>query len=237
MARKNEGTTRRGFLGSLGVAAALPLFPTPATHVGAPGSFTEAVSTHADGFRAAYLAELARFAESLRPRFVAGALRAFRENDHRRKPGATGWGDDAYINDSPQWEVERLAAEHFGVTFARRTLRNGDEVIDGDSARARLILAVSPHADSTGEGDNVHPCDHARESVGWDVIAYARAQGWYTPTDDETQDPILEHAECRECGGERFMHTHEGEDGEETRSADPDACPVRYVKHVADVAA
>jgi hypothetical protein len=140
--------------------------------------------------REAYRAELERFAETLRPRFESGELRAEREGDYRRIPGTTGWSSDCFTHDSPRWEIERLAEDYFGVTFTERPMSDGGG-FDGDSARAHLVLAASPHAGFTGEGAE-HPCDHARESVAWDVIALARDRGWYVPTPDEFEDPALE---------------------------------------------
>jgi hypothetical protein len=220
MARND--TTRRGFLGALGAVAALPLFPALATHASPSGRWADAMTGHGESLRALYLAELARFAESLRPRFQAGELRAYREDDHG----------------SPQWEVERLAAAHFGVKVTERTLANGDTLYLGDEVRARLILAASPRTGVTGEGETV-VCNHAREAVGWDVIGYARERGWYTPTADETQDPLLEHETCPACAAERFHHAHDDMvSGRPTRgdeSEAPGECPVRYTKHVPGV--
>lgn len=76
--RQTKEVSRRGFIGTIGAAAAataLPLFPALARQPAPQGNWPGAVSTHADGFRAAYLAELVRFAESLRPRFESGELR------------------------------------------------------------------------------------------------------------------------------------------------------------------
>jgi hypothetical protein len=177
-------TTRRGFLGSLGAVAALPLFPSLATHPAPSGSWTDAVGTHVESFRAAFLAELARFAETLRPQFEAGELRAYRDGDYEKI-------------EAPQRKLERLCEAHFGLEVTERRKKDGGAWIDGDTTRARLILAVSPRADATGEGSDVHPCDHAREAVAWDVIAVARERGWYTSTDDEDPDPLAEVGETR----------------------------------------
>lgn len=205
MARKNEGATRRGFLGSLGAAAALPLFPTLATHAAPAGEGLDALASIGEAFRSAYLAELARFAESLRPRFESGELRAYRSpvDDPKRIPGTTGWGDECFTrSNSPQYALDRMAGEHFGITMTTTRAPDGSDWYDGDALRAHMILAVSPHAEATGEGAN-HPCDHACESIGWDLIAYARERGWYTPTEDEFDDPREYLAEQhREAFGE-----------------------------------
>lgn len=89
-----------------------------------------------------------------------------------------------------------MAGEHFGIAMSKTETPDGGLWFDGDGFRAYMILAVSPHAEATGEGAE-HPCDHACESVAWDVIAYARERGWYTPAEDENPDPLEYYAEQR----------------------------------------
>jgi len=193
-----NGTTRRGFLGRLGAAAALAAVPGAcAAHGGAAtGSGLDTVTALGEALRAAYLAELARFAEALRPRFASGELRAYRDVDDRQRiPGTTGWGDECFTHsESPQYLLGRIVGEHFGIEWTEDPTSDGGVRSVGDSALAYAILAASPHADVTGEGAD-HPCDHACESVAWDVIAYARERGWYAPAEDEHPDPMDEAAE------------------------------------------
>ena len=132
---------------------------------------------HRDVLRDAYRAALERFAATLRPRFESGELRGYRD------------GDDEDGRRSPFWTVEALAAAHFGVELTCTPDPAGDcELLSGDEPAAHLILAVSPHAASTGEGA-VHVCAHAMQAVAWDVVSYAREQGWYVPDQGEYPEP------------------------------------------------
>jgi hypothetical protein len=173
--------TRRGFLATVGAAAAATTVPKVAT--AAPSTWTGAAGFHGAALRAAYLAEIARFAETLRPRFEKGELRAFADADD---------GEDHQT--SPHWEVERVVAEHLGLEVERiphewRT--EGPQAHRGDMTTAFLVLAASPHAESTADGYH-HPCFHAQTAAGWDLIAYARARSWYTLAPGECADPNTE---------------------------------------------
>jgi hypothetical protein len=79
------------------------------------------------------------------------------------------------------------------VSVFGRPLEWIDETFDGDAARAYLVLAASPHAEAT-RNTQLHPGHHAQEAAAWDVIAIARARGWYTPTEDECADPLEDEA-------------------------------------------
>ncbi len=156
-------TSRRGFLatlGAAGVAAAVPV----SVHAGVPPR-PAAREAYLAAWRAAYLEELEELALSLEPRFRAGDLYSFRDND-----------------DEGQRRIEDAAARHFNLGAGE------DEWDRADTGTARLILAASPHADATGDGA-CYPGDHAREAVAWDLLAIGRARGWYTPTADECPDP------------------------------------------------
>jgi hypothetical protein len=185
----SAGTGRRRFLGACGVigAAALPCAAAGAAilapSAGLAGwSWADFRTGLIPSLQAAYLAELERFAETLRPRFESGELRAFRD------------GDENAAGTSPQWEVERLCAVHFGLQVTKSENASGWEQYDGDAATAHAILAASPHAEYTADVVYYHPADHATSSAAWDVIALARARGWYVPTPDECEDPALEIA-------------------------------------------
>jgi hypothetical protein len=176
MAENKSSVTRRGFLAGCGVVAIAAGLPTPA--MAAP-TWASAKSL-SEALRAAYLAEVERLAMALRSRFESGELRGFRS------------GDDDGGGASPHWEVERLAAAWFGLEVARdEDGDSGSVTIDADARAAHLILAASPHAESTdcaGGGWN-HVCYHAHSAAAWDVIALARERGWYVPTADESEDP------------------------------------------------
>ncbi len=111
-----------------------------------------AVTAQWAAWRAAYLAEVERFAETLRPRFASGELRAERspEDDQERIPGTTGWGDECFTHDpTPEEVIERLVEEHFGIAVTKTPDAHGGVVFDGDASAAHLILAVSPHSEAT----------------------------------------------------------------------------------------
>jgi hypothetical protein len=129
-----------------------------------PGAFRELVQR----FRPLYEAEIARVAATLRARFESGELRAITDEDlEDGDSGAT----------SPMWRIEAAVGEHF------RLLQPGsrEEICEGAGHIAHMILAVSPSASYT-EGAGWH-CDAywASAAATWDVILYAREQGWYAP--------------------------------------------------------
>ena len=148
-----------------------------AIRAASPSAWSDVVWAHRDVLRDAYRAALERFAATLRPAFEAGELRGYRD------------GDDEDGRRSPFWTVERLAAAHFGIELVCTPDPAGEcELLSGDEPTAHLILAVSPHAASTGEAA-VHVCAHAMEAVAWDVVSLARERGWYVPEAGEYPEP------------------------------------------------
>jgi len=191
--------SRRSFIGGAVVAgAAVASAPVLGREKGGAAGKTWAgsVTAHAAALKAAYLAELERFAETLRPRFESGELRAFRSpgDDYNREKGR---------EDYPQEKLERLLATHFGLE------ETGDKGEGGDAAAAYAILAASPRAEVTADEGWNHPIYHAANAVGWDVIALARARGWYTPGRDEEEDPIIAEL-CPDCGDYSWQHEENG---------------------------
>jgi hypothetical protein len=169
-------TGRRAFLAACGAvvaASALPAVPLAAPQVARaapPGADVPRLANVCRAaWRAAYLEALDELAATLRPRFEAGELYAFRDDQQ-------DYSGQARIGDA--------CAKHFGLIWSACE--------DGDTATARMILAASPHAPVAGVGSDVHPCDHATEAVAWDVIAIARERGWYTPPGGECSDPLLD---------------------------------------------
>src|SRR5512138_3205272 len=146
-------------------------------------------------FRPKYLAELERFAETLQPRFEAGELRGITDDDCDREMFGTG---DRWR--SPIWKLADLCREHFGI---ERTYKVGEvRARERDPVTAELILACSPsaeevqlHVDDTASASSV-----AADAITWDVIAIARARGWYTPTEGE--EPALESTRWAEEGAQ-----------------------------------
>jgi hypothetical protein len=159
-------TTRRGFLGTVGVAVAASALP--AAGLAATGRAPGTAASHRAAWRADYLQEIEYLAAILRPGFEAGRLHSWR-----------GSQDDC----PAVRELERRCGDYFGLPGDVESWEAGT----GDET-ARMILAVSPHAASTGEGAP-YPVDHAREAVAWDVVAIARERRWYTPSEDECEDP------------------------------------------------
>jgi hypothetical protein len=119
-------------------------------------------------FRPLYLAEVARFAEELRPRFESGELRGWRD------------GDDG---DGPTYVLEALGAARFGLDV--------DEDLRGDDEAAYLVLACSPTADASADEWSAVQF-HAQAAVARDVVLLARERRWYTPTPDEIASPGVE---------------------------------------------
>jgi hypothetical protein len=162
-------TTRRGFLGTLGVAVAASALPVAG--VAAPAGARGTAAPHRAAWRADYLRELEDLAATLRPHFEAGRLHSWRASQ----------------DDCPAVrELERRCGNYFGLPDDPDSWEAG---VGNESAW--MILAVSPHAASTGDG-GAYAVDHAREAVAWDVVAIARERGWYVPAEDENEDPVLE---------------------------------------------
>lgn len=149
---------------SLAFAPARRMSETPARAWGATkGSWNAGQKALVDRFRPLYLAEVARFAEALRPQFEAGELRGYREEIDGVDLGRA----------TPLERLEDMCAEHFGL----RT----------DHAAEGLVISVSPSAAAaTLSGAGVR---NAVFACAWDVLAVARARGWYTPTRDECPAP------------------------------------------------
>jgi hypothetical protein len=164
-------TGRRGFLAALGALTAAGALPRAAA--AEPVRSSAPFDVYRAAWRAAYLEVLEQLAETLRAGFESGELYAFRD--------APGRGDDR-----GRWRVEDACSRYFGLGT------NGDWEAAA-AGTARMLLVASPRADVTGDGGDVHPCDHAGEAVAWDVIVIARERGWYTPTPGEAPDPLLDH--------------------------------------------
>lgn len=131
--------------------------------------------------RAAYLAEVTRFAESLRGRFESGELRALVDRDLERR---------GYV---PMHELERLVTAHFGLQIEKLEdcPKPGWTTLNGDEDSAHLVLAASASSDAVQNGsDNIFLW--ATDAATWDVIRIARARGWYEPLPGECEDPLVE---------------------------------------------
>lgn len=190
MAKTTNEVSRRGFIGAIGAAAATAAAAAAAAHpalaLGAPTAavglrWTTALEAWPDAvaemkaatdaivarFRPAYLAEVRRFAEELRPRFESGELYGYRSEDED--------GMD---------RLENLCAERFGVEV--RQVPDDVRYYVGDEETANMINAVSPSAPHwEPESEWNHPGYCAKACIAFDVIAVARALGFYEPTPDE----------------------------------------------------
>jgi hypothetical protein len=131
-------------------------------------------------FRPLYLAEVARLAETLRPKFESGELRGYTDED-----------DDARVGQAvPMDRLEDLCNEHFGLQ-APGTFEGG--IVDRDPVTAELVLAASPSAEDVINDGNR---GHARSTLAMfaaarDVLAFAIARGWRKPRSDEEWTPGL----------------------------------------------
>lgn len=118
------------------------------------------------GIRAAYRAELDRFACELRPRVLPGGdLSGLRD--------ATEAAFQEWMRARDR--LEELARERFAVAE------------DSDEARANaaLVMLMSPSAGETDHGgaDILDPRSVAGEAVALDLIALARRRGWLPDPD------------------------------------------------------
>lgn len=159
------------------------------------GEWQKAEAEALASLRAAYLADLNRLALSLRPRFESGELRGYNdrdgdEEDEARRafflthPGPSGDGGDAYakfVRERPKLPPDILddaCAEFFGLDEAAQERDFGAAF-----RRASLLRSVSPGDEHTEDAQpNI---GQAVIAVSLDVIAIARARGWYEPTPDE----------------------------------------------------
>jgi hypothetical protein len=134
------------------------------------------VSTHRSqlpALRTAYAAEVEQLAEDLRPRFEAGELRGFATPD--------GDGDAP----SPFFELERICCAHFRLT-------------ELETAALALLTELTPRAEATASAGDLEYVSWLQCALAWDVIAVARARGWYEPTPDEQRDPLT-IKRCSSC--------------------------------------
>ena len=107
--------------------------------------------------RRMYLQEVRRFAEELRPMFVAGELRGWRD------------GDGETPARPPLFVLEDLCATRFGIDEAQKDF-------DEACRRAYLIRLVSPHEHETEDGQPVQ--SQAQAALALDVLDVARERGW-----------------------------------------------------------
>lgn len=183
-----NGTTRRGFLAAVGAGAAALAVPAGASAAPsatmaparfAAGTWTEAIGawpaaveamkiqTQAivDQFLPAYLAEIGRLAEELRPRFLPGgdlyATVIDPESTQEERAG------EVAIE-----RLEELCTQRFGLEVGQKEY----EYV-GDEALGTMIFAISPSREEWGIEWN-HPCYAATACAGSDVVAYAKRQGW-----------------------------------------------------------
>ncbi len=189
--RTGANVTRRGLLGAVGVATVAPVVQAMPWAAERRATWGEGLTPYLAVIREAYLGKIERFAETLRPRFESGELRAFAERDDDGIRGAEGWGPASHRRDSPHRVLEDLVRDHLGLRITETDHGNGTRSCDGDEVAAHLVLAASPHG-RTSEvcGGEAHPCHAAVDAATWDVIAHARARGWYVPSADECEDPL-----------------------------------------------
>jgi hypothetical protein len=192
MAKMN--VSRRGFLAAAGAAVAATVVPTAAVSATtAPLAWPETLDAWpaafrwlVDRFRPLYMAEVARLAETLRPRFESGELHAMTDDElEDGENGAT----------APVWRIEAAAGDYFGLTKGA-TGQEEQHPLTGSEHIAHMVIAVSPSAPYVVDEGWKHVAYEARDAAMWDVILYAREHGWYTPLPTEQLGRNFE--ECRE---------------------------------------
>jgi hypothetical protein len=220
VAETKNTVSRRGFIGKLGAAVAVTVLPgaafspgpdRPAAVPTIPAqswaktleSWEAAVKgAHVPAFRAAYVAEVERFAETLRPRFESGELRGFTDEDLEHEGEDREWK-------APQWVLADLCVEHFKIE-------------DMDPITVRLLVEASPHGEATSQEDWHEDCDWFRVACCWDVLAVAQARGMYVPSADEEPDPLSE--DWCACGHRAAWHTPDTTP--RLAPCSPSGCPV-----------
>jgi hypothetical protein len=115
--------------------------------------------------RAEYSVEVERFAESLRSRFEAGELRAFTTED----------GEDGVT--SPFFRLEELCCAHFRLAELQ-------------AIALALLVELSPRGRAAAGSADTEDVSRLQCAIAWDVIAVARARGWYEPSTTEERDPL-----------------------------------------------
>jgi hypothetical protein len=181
--KRPDVTTRRGFIGAIGAAAAAsapakrpgvslvdgPTLENPDAPTSPYSALVALQGVHPttaerralDAGAAFYARAVKEIATTLRPRFEAGELRDWRPGDLARWPGpyeAQNWGDMP-----PVLRIEKECAYRF----------------TNHSLHAFLVLAYSPR----GRPLYASPLEdgaacRAQEVMAKDIIAYAFAQGW-----------------------------------------------------------
>jgi len=175
-------SSRRRFIGALAAATAATALPTPASARSTGEPSWGACRGGLAEFRRAYLAEVERFAEELRPRFGGGKLRGM--TDEEMEDGQSG-------RTSPYFKLEALCAARFGCAVTRDAAGQ----LLGDVEASHLVLAFSPHAEIVGDNWE-HPGYHATTAVTWDVLEVARERGMYVPLPTEEEDPLITGVSC-----------------------------------------
>jgi hypothetical protein len=126
-----------------------------------------------EALRMAYLAEVERIAEALRPRFESGELRCWTDEDGDEIEARRRAGDREWL--PPLWRIERFSADWLGMDPKAQ-----GEAFNEGCRVAYLVRLVSPHEDET---EDAQPAiGQAMEAVGRDVLDAAGRRGWLQPT-------------------------------------------------------
>jgi hypothetical protein len=131
-----------------------------------------------------YNATIGRTAEELRPRFEAGELHGFRDNDNDRRDAA--WCKQHGVPHDPDYRDSLFILED---VFAKKVLGFVPEYYghceEKPARRAAWVLMHSPSTpDSLDDGQTL--IQMATGAGARDLLRIARQRGWYTPTADES---------------------------------------------------
>ncbi len=127
-----------------------------------------------EDLRLAYGAELERFGETLRSKFESGKLRGMTDSEFEAK--------GAYKR-SPLHHLETLCGRHFGLASKDGKLVETYEAFQ----TAYLIRSVSTGEVATEDAQPV--VGQAITAVMHDVLALAKARGWWRPRPGEMPTP------------------------------------------------
>jgi hypothetical protein len=177
--------TRRTLLRTSAVAIGAALLPRTTTGMTTmvPATAPTWATARAEAQRllsAGYLLEVARIAEELKPGFLSGTYRGWRDEDDGRRDSVVakrlGLAFDPDYR-SPRELLDDEVELRLGFWNAAEESSPEDAPLDA------AFIAIAASSDWLGRGGEV--LDGAVHAVAQDVIKYARARHWYAPTADE----------------------------------------------------
>ena len=177
--------TRRTLLRTSAVAIGATLLPraTAGMTTVVPATAPTWATARAEAQRllsAGYLLEVARIAEELKPGFLSGTYRGWRDEDDGRRDVVVAKRLGLAFDPGYRSPWELLEDE---VELRLGFWNDAEEVSPEDAPLVASFIAIAASSEWLGTGGEV--LDGAVRTVALDVIKYARARRWYVPTADE----------------------------------------------------